>query len=303
MWALQYSAEPPAIVTNLPVVKKMPKIVRDLMGLPATLGRVGDLEIRLATTKKEIRKAQRLRYRVFFEEGHAIPDRTAALLRRDICPFDRVCDHLLVIDHAARSTHLKRKKSRVVGAYRFLRQDVAMRNFGFYSTAEFDVTSLIARHPGKRFMELGRSCVLEAYRSKRVIELLWQGIAAYVQHHGIDVMFGCASFEGVRPQDHAEALGYLHHHAKAKGDYAASALANRYSRMDVLGAKDIDPRRAIAAMPPLVKGYLRIGARFGDGAVIDWQFNTTDVLVILAVDQIEARYLNHFIPQKVAMAA
>ncbi len=303
MWALQYSAGPSAIVTNLGVRKKSPKIIRDLMGLPATLGRVGDLEIRLATTKKEIRKAQRLRYRVFFEEGGAIPDRTAALLRRDICAFDRVCDHLLVIDHAARSTHLKRKKPRVVGAYRFLRQDVAMRNFGFYSTAEFDVTSLIARHPGKRFMELGRSCVLEAYRSKRVIELLWQGIAAYVQHHCIDVMFGCASFEGVAPKNHAEALAYLHHHACAKDEYAARALPDRYSPMDALRAKDVDARRAIAAMPPLVKGYLRLGARFGEGAVIDRQFNTTDVLVILPVDKIEARYLNHFIPQKVALAA
>ena len=85
-------------------------------------------------------------------------DRTAALIRRDICPFDKFCDHLLVIDHAA-VNRFGKPKAKIVGAYRLLRQDVAARHGGFYSAGEFDIAPLLARHPGKRFLELGRSCV------------------------------------------------------------------------------------------------------------------------------------------------
>src|SRR5665213_2395221 len=166
--------------------------IRDLRGLGPGLGAIGSLELRLATTKKEIRRAQKLRYRVFFEEGGAIPDQTARLIGRDICAFDRVCDHLIVLDHAATSPG---GASKVVGAYRLLRQDVAEANFGFYSAGEFDIAPLIARHSGKRFLELGRSCVARGYRGKPTLELLWRGVWAYVQHHRIDAMFGCASLE------------------------------------------------------------------------------------------------------------
>ena len=142
---------------------------------------------------------------IFFEEGGAIADPTARLIRRDICPFDRVCDHLIVLDHAAAR---RRGGPRVVGAYRLLRQDVAEANFGFYSAGEFDIAPLIARHAGKRFLELGRSCVAQGYRNKPTLELLWRGIWTYVQHHRIDAMFGCASLEGGEPADHALALTY-----------------------------------------------------------------------------------------------
>jgi len=83
-----------------------------------------------------------------------------------------------------------------VGTYRLLRQEVAERHGGFYSAGEFEIADLLKRHPGKRFLELGRSCVLPAYRSKRAIELLWRGIWTYVREHRIDVMIGCASFVG-----------------------------------------------------------------------------------------------------------
>src|ERR1700688_2578471 len=93
---------------------RMARRIRDLRGLGPGLGAIGSLELCLATTKKEIRKAQRLRYRVFFEEGGAIADPTAPLIRRDICPFDRVCDHLIVLDHAVRG---RGGSPRIVGAY------------------------------------------------------------------------------------------------------------------------------------------------------------------------------------------
>lgn len=267
--------------------------VRDPMGLPVCLGRIGPLEVRLATTKREIRKAQRVRYKVFFEQGSAIPDRTAALIRRDICRFDKVCDHLLVVDTEARSKRLGIRKEKVVGTYRLLRQDVAERNFGFYSAAEFDIAPLLARHLGKRFLELGRSCVLAEYRTKRTLELLWRGIWGYVHHHRIDVMIGCASLEGTDPRRLELPLGFLHHHASAEDSWRAAALPARYVAMDGMAAEAIDKRKALSALPPLLKGYVRLGATFGDGAVIDPQFGTVDVLVILPVDRVDARYFAH----------
>lgn len=257
----------------------------------AVLG--GTLELRLAETKKEIRKAQRLRYKVFYEEGGAIADRTAALIRRDVCAFDRVCDHLLVVDHAALN-RFGRVRPKVVGAYRLLRQEVAEKNFGFYSAQEYDIAPLLARHQGKRFLELGRSCVAAPYRGKRVLDLLWRGIGLYLEAHRIDAMFGCASFEGADPASHARALAFLARHAPSRPDWRVRALADRHVSMTSSAQEEIDRRAALAELPPLVKGYLRCGATFGDGAVIDRQFGTTDVFVVMPVSDIDPRVFGRF---------
>ncbi len=272
---------------------RFPKFRKKRATFGGTLCRSGSLELRLAETKKEIRKAQRLRYNVFYEEGGATPDRTAALIRRDVCAFDRVCDHLLVVDHAALN-RFGRARPKVVGAYRLLRQEVAEKNFGFYSAGEYDIAPLLARHKGKRFLELGRSCVLAPYRGKRVLELLWRGIGLYIDAHKIDAMFGCASFAGADPASHARALSFLAHHAAAKDDWRVTALADRHIPMATLPRENIEMRKALAELPPLVKGYLRCGATFGDGAVVDRQFGTTDVFVVMPVSEIDPRLLGHF---------
>jgi putative hemolysin len=259
--------------------------VRDLHGLPETLAWVGSLELKLATSRKDIRKAQKLRYRVFFEEGGAIPEPYVRLRRRDICDFDRICDHLVVIDHAS-------PKRKVVGCYRLLRQEVAQANGGFYSAQEFEIAPLLARHPEKRFLELGRSCVAPEHRGKRVLELLWRGLWIYASHHSCDVMIGCASLPGADAGQHVGALTFLRDHAAAPDEWRACALPAR--RAELISGPQTEPRRAMAALPPLVKGYLRVGAYFGDGAVVDRQFGTTDVLVIVPVARIDARYVDHF---------
>ena len=264
---------------------------------PRVYGRIGDLEVRLARSKSDIRRAQKLRYRVFYEELAAIPDALALMSRRDEDSYDAVCDHLLVVDHG-RVSKARRpwpRKPRVVGTYRVLRQEVADLNDGFYSQGEYDLTHLLERHGRScRFLELGRSCVLAPYRNRRSLELLWQGVWTYAREHGTDVMIGCASFEGTDPRQHATGLSYLHHHARAPEKWRVAAHDDRFVDMNMLPASRIDPRAAIRAMPPLIKGYLRLGAFFGDGAVIDHQFGTTDVFVILPVEAIGERYLAHF---------
>jgi L-ornithine Nalpha-acyltransferase len=257
-----------------------------------TLGRLGALQVRLARSAAEVRRAQRLRYRVFYEEMSATPHATTKLARRDIDPYDAICDHLLVFDHDA--PRGPARKPAVVGTYRLLRQDVAEPRGGFYSAGEFDVGALVARHRGLRFLELGRSCVLPPYRNKRTVELLWHGIWSYVLQHKLDAMIGCASLEGTDPDRLATQLAFLHHYARAPEIWRTRALPHRYVEMNRLRRSAIDPKAALRALPPLVKGYLRLGATFGDGAVIDRQFGTTDVLVVLPIATISARYVAHF---------
>ena len=261
-------------------------------GRPGTdvLGRIGNLETRLARSVSEIDAAQAVRYRVFAEEMSATLSPDAIRRKRDIDAWDMICDHLLVLDTAIEGD----AEEQIVGTYRLLRQDVAAGSGGFYSQSEFDVEALIARHPDKRFMELGRSCVLPAYRTKRTVELLWQGAWAYSLKHGIDVMFGCASFHGTVPEEHALALSFLHHNVLAKDEWSVSARPERFRIMDLMPPEGVDARKALTAMPPLVKGYLRLGAAIGDGAVVDHGFNTTDVLIVLPIGRISGRYLNYY---------
>jgi len=259
------------------------------------LGRLGSLEVSLARNAKDVGRAQKLRYRVFYEEMSAMPDARTRLARRDIDAFDAVCDHLLVRDHAAASPGLARKPE-VVGTYRLLRQEVAVRHAGFYTAGEFDLTRLIARHPGFRFLELGRSCVSAPYRHRRTVELLWHGVWAYVRQHRIDVMFGCASLEGTDPDRLALPLSFLHHFASAPEAWRARAVPGRHVAMNRLQKAAVDTKAALRELPPLIKGYLRLGAFVGDGAVIDRQFGTTDILIVLPVGRISARYVQHFGP-------
>lgn len=244
------------------------------------------LAVRLATADAEIEAAQRLRFRVFYEEMGACPTPAMAAAGRDFDDFDELCDHLLVIDE--RRGQLGQS---VVGTYRLLRRESP--KFGrFYSAGEYDVGK-IAAFPGN-VLELGRSCVDAAYRTKSTMQLLWRGIAGYVSSRNIDVMFGCASLPGIDPQALAVPLSYLHHHHLAPEAIRPRALPGLYNRMDLLPAEALDARRALVALPPLIKGYLRLGGFVGDGAVIDRQFNTTDVCVIVKTDLITDKYSRHY---------
>jgi putative hemolysin len=259
-------------------------------GRPDVLGRIGTLETRLARNSREVDAAQALRYRVFVDEMNAQLPPDAMRRERDIDSFDEICDHLLVMDTAIDGD----PEDQIVGTYRLLRQDVAMANGGFYSSSEFEIEALLDRHPDKRFMELGRSCVLPHYRTKRTVELLWQGNWAYALRHNMHALFGCASFPGVHPESHALALSFLHQSVLAKGEWAAQARPELRREMDLMPVEAINPKRALMAMPPLIKGYLRLGAMVGDGAVVDQAFNTTDVLVVLPIESISGRYINYY---------
>ena len=270
---------------------------------PKIYGRLGNLEVRLARKKSEIRRAQRLRYKVFYEEMSATPGALAILSRRDEDEFDPIFDHLLVVDRGDANDGRRWRRSKVVGTYRLLRQNVADLYDGFYTQGEYDIAPLLRTKPECKFIELGRSCVLKPYRNKRTLELLWQGVWTYVREHGADVMIGCASFEGTDPSIHAEALSFLHHNALAPEGWRVKAHDHLRVDMNMMPAEAVSQRAALKALPPLIKGYLRLGAYIGDGAVIDHQFGTTDVLIILPVEAIRTRYFAHFgAPDELASA-
>jgi putative hemolysin len=261
---------------------------------PKVYGRIGSLEVRLARKRGEIRRAQRLRYKVFYEEMSAVPDALAMLSRRDEDAYDAVFDHLLVLDHGEPSNGRRWRRPKVVGTYRMLRQEVADLYDGFYTQGEYDIAPLLQAKPDYSFMELGRSCVLKPYRNKRTLELLWQGVWSYVREHGADVMIGCASFEGTDPAAHALALSFLHHNALAPEEWRVRAHDHLRVDMNMMPREAVNTRAAVKALPPLIKGYLRVGAYVGDGAVIDHQFGTTDVFIIMPVEAIRSRYFAHF---------
>ena len=212
---------------------------RDLAGLAPVLARSGSLEARLAVTKQDVRRAQKLRYRVFFDEGGAVPDPTARLIRRDVCRFDSVCDHLIVVD---KTLAYRDGSPKFVGVYRLLRQDVAEREFRLLQLVRIrrrGADRAAADDPVPR----GRPRLHRAksHRGKHVLELLWRGLWAYARHHRMDAMIGCASLPGADAAVHAGAIRAL----AAGGGDPAWRVAPLPERAGASG--ESEPRRSTLA--------------------------------------------------------
>jgi L-ornithine Nalpha-acyltransferase len=249
--------------------------------------RAGNLGVRIAETAAEVDAAQALRFRVFYEEMGAHPDAGTLATRRDSDAFDAVADHLLVLDH-----DIGNGPEAVVGTYRLIRRSAAAKLGRFYSADEYDITPLV-NLPGQ-ILELGRSCVHANYRTRGSLQLLWRGIAAYIFKHEIVVMFGCASLPGTDPDALAPQLTYLHANHLAPAALRPRALPHRHVAMDRLDPARLDTRAVLSDLPPLVKGYLRLGGFVGEGAVLDRQFNTTDVCVVVKSDLLTDKYHKHY---------
>jgi len=244
-----------------------------------------NIRVRLISSEAELHAAQNLRYNVFYKEFGAVPTNDMINMERDFDEFDKVADHLIVTD-------LIDGEDTIVGTYRLMTQNKA-KSFGkFYSSSEFNLDKLI--NSGLNLMELGRSCVMPNYRAGPVLQLLWQGIADYVSDNNIDIMFGCASLHGTDIKALTQQLSYLHHYHMVDEELRPRALDNRYINMNLMAKDDIDVKAAFISLPPLLKGYLRVGSMIGDGAVIDPQFNTTDVCIVAQSNKVTARYRKHY---------
>lgn len=245
------------------------------------------LHLRLAETLEEVEAAQTLRYRIFYEGTAAKATEEVAALKRDFDTFDDYCDHLLVFDRSRGDG-----PEAVIGTYRLMRREAAERCGRFYTEDEYDIANLL-NFPGD-ILELGRSCIAEKYRNGPTMQLLWRGVVEYVLAHDVGLLFGCASLPGVEPDRLALQLSFLYHHHLAPPALRTWALPERYVPMNRIPPEEILAPRAMQMLPPLLKGYLRVGGFIGEGAVIDYDFGTTDVCVVVKTEWVTDRYYRHY---------
>ena len=241
-------------------------------------------ELRLAQTDRDLKAAQRLRYRVFVQElggDGPLVDHVAGLERDD---FDPIFDHLILVDPRRNADAMED----VVGVYRLLPGEKLAGTAKFYSESEYDLTAL--KSSGRRLLELGRSCVHKDYRGSTAMFHLWNGLAGYVADHQIEVLFGVASFHGTDVQTLAQPLAYLHHHHLAPEPLRVRARAQQFQAMDVLPLEKLDRKLAMLGTPALIKAYLRLGGFVGEGAWIDHAFNTTDVCLVMDTGRMSAKH-------------
>lgn len=229
-----------------------------------------------------------LRYQVFYQEMNAEPSAEMARLGRDFDDFDGLCDHLLAFDIS------KSGPESVIATYRLLREEKINSIDEFYSTQEFDLsnfnTPAFKALKGRgQLLELGRSCVREEYRSNNIIQLMWRAIVKYLGMHNITFLFGCASLAGTDQKALELPLSYLHEYHKTPDEINIPALPHRTQKMDYLSGDALDVKKAKRMLAPLVRGYVRLGCYIGDGAVIDEQFDTTDVFILLSIDTLRQK--------------
>ena len=229
--------------------------------------------IKLAEAPEELRAAQRLRYRVFVEELGGKTDPASAILGLERDQFDAYFDHLILQDKTLPAG------DDVIAVYRLLRGEVAAETAGFYAASEFQLAKIATC--GRRVLELGRSCVDARYRNGLAMHYMWSGLADYVCAHDIEILFGAASFQGTDPAAIAHALTYLHHNHLAPSDLRVAATGPDAVPLNQLSVKDMDRRKAVLQIPPLIKSYLRLGGKVGAGAYIDHAFNTIDVCLVM----------------------
>ena len=245
----------------------------------------GRFTVRLAETEEDVAAAQRLRYRVFVEEMGATPSIEDAADRRERDRFDPYFEHLLLVDNETKNADAELG---VVGVYRLMRGDRARDGIGFYGQAEYDLTKLM-NYP-RQTVELGRSCVDLEHRGGAGMHLLWTGLGEYVSQHDVSIMFGVASFHGSETAPLAQALSYLHHNHLAPEDLRVRAVADRFEPMDILPSEQVSKIEAMRQIPTLIKAYIRLGGFVGEGAYVDYDFNTVDVCLLMDTARMVQRY-------------
>ena len=252
---------------------EIPKDLRDIDGPSLVLG--------IATTQEEVEAVQRLRYDVYTKEmGVHFPD---AIDGRDVDRFDEFCEHLVVMDT---------KENLVVGTYRILTPEKAVEAGGFYSDSEFELGPM--EYLRSELSECGRSCTHPDYRDGAVIMLLWGGLAQFMRYYNLRYLFGCASVSLMDEGVQASRVWQLAKQQMQEHAEQPAVSPHLPYPIELLEAKaDGGPVRQ-SRMPPLIKGYLKVGARICGEPAWDKDFNTVDFPVIVDIENMDHRYRRHF---------
>jgi putative hemolysin len=243
-----------------------------------------NLSVMLASNSSEIEQAMRLRYQVFVEEEKNMQMLNETGLEQD--EYDVYCDHLIVKDLDS---------ERIIGTYRLLPGKRAIKNIGFYSETEFDLSSF--QEQKTEALELGRSCIDPAYRGGRAIQMLWEGIAGYISEHNYRYLIGCASVH----LQHLDELNLIYSMLRSK-----QVLTDRFGiqpleshRIEGLQTvtSELSEKEVFRKLPPLMKGYQWLGAEIGGDPAYDKLFDTIDFFIVLERDRLTRRYKKHFLNQ------
>jgi putative hemolysin len=243
--------------------------------------KVGEFEVRLAKTNQEKKAVRKLRYKVFVEEEGAAPTDEQKKLKEEWDSFDKYADYMIVLH-----------KKRIVATYRIIDREAAEENDGFYTESEYNISKI--KKVRGNIAEMSRACVDKKYRDTIAINMLWVGLGNYVLKNKVVILFGVASFVGQKPVESAQALSYLYYNHLAPLKIRAKVLPGKLSRMNILPKEYVDKEKAFAEMPPLVKGYLRLNAVFGQGVFLDVPFNTYDVFITVQTRTINRVYQKRF---------
>jgi len=239
----------------------------------------GDYIVKLATTKEELEEVFKLRYEellLYYNKDNVKKDGLF------IDEYDKYCDHLICYDKV---------NKKVAGTYRLVLEK-HIKNIGkFITEDEYDISKI----KSKRILELGRAVVKEEYRNGVVIKLLWKGIFNYTKLHNIKYLFGTGSFHGIDHLKYEHALSYIYHNHLSPQELRVQARKNSRVDINLISKEYIDHQKVKEQMPPLIKGYIKIGATFGEDAFIDKEFNSIDVFVLLDLEEVNPLILKRFI--------
>ena len=252
--------------------------------------KVRDYEVRLTRTKEERKQVRQLRYKVFCLEEDANPTEEQKNLGEEYDSYDTYADYMAVFHN-----------NKIVGTYRIIDRDAAEKMGGFYTEGEFNL-SKIKKVKGN-IAEMSRACVDQEYRENGlVMRLLWAGLCEYIVKRKVVILFGVPSWVGYKPAQSAQALSYLYYNYLSPLRLRATVLKEklepgvdpRMTQMNILPRVFVDEEEAKKQMTPLIKGYLRLGATFGQGVFIDKSFGTYDVFVLIQTKNIDKTYQKHF---------
>jgi putative hemolysin len=244
--------------------------------------RPSNLTVKLAQSSSEIEEAMRLRYQVFVEEEKNMRMLNEEGLEKDA--YDAFCDHLIVKDLDT---------DQIVGTYRLLPGDRAVKEIGFYSESEFDLSAFQSYKT--QTLELGRSCIAPAYRGGKAIQMLWEGIAAYITERNYEYLIGCASLHLESLEDLNLIYTMLRHKKVLTDRFNISPLpTHRIPGLGIVNG-EWNEKDVFRKLPPLMKGYQWLGAEIGGDPAFDEIFQTVDFFIVLQKDRVTRRYRRHFL--------
>lgn len=240
------------------------------------------LSVMLASRTEDIEEAMRLRYRVFVEEEKNMRLLNETGLEQDV--YDAFCDHLIVKDL---------ETEQVVGTYRLLPGERALQGIGFYSETEFKLTSF--QEYKAHSLELGRSCIDPAYRGGKAIQLLWEGIAAYITERNYHYLFGCASLHFHSVTELNRIYSMLRSKQVITDRYGIQPLETHRIQGLMMSETGLNEKEVFRKLPPLMKGYQWLGAEICGDPAYDELFDTVDFFILLEKDRVTRRYKKHFL--------